>query len=205
MWNSVLELLTLGEVEGFAQERKNRAQVRGGADQGDVRDAVAAWPDFGEVRRAHLAAEVNHHAQRIAHHGQVREDACRPEQRVPVAGHYLDASEALYGGFECAVESGKRRRPIFEQRSSAAESAGVTLIRLTKGTRTPSTDPSHEVLPTPRRGREQGLELGGQRAEPEDKNGGNAGLLAGTSRLRAAERWPIMVDLAEGETGGCND
>ena len=75
--------------------------------------AVVAWPDLNEARCAHLVIEVNHHAQRISHYGQVGEDAGRPEERVPVTGDYLDFAEALYGGLEFAVEVGKCRwRPL---------------------------------------------------------------------------------------------
>jgi hypothetical protein len=93
---------------------------------------------------------VNHHAQGIPHYRQVRKDACRPEQRVPVARDYLHVAKAPYGGLEFPVETGKSRWPTFEQGSSAADPAGVTLIDLTKGPITPRTCPTHNVFSRPR-------------------------------------------------------
>ena len=58
--------------------------------------------------------EVNYHAQCILHYRQVRKDARRPEQRVPVTCDYLHVAKAPYGGLEFPVEIGKGRWPTFE-------------------------------------------------------------------------------------------
>ena len=102
-------------------------------------------PTLDEVRCAHLAAEVNHHAKRIPHYRQVRKDARRPEQRVPVTRDDLHLAEAPNGGLEFPVEIGECRWPIFEQGRGAADPARVTLIHLTKGTMTPRTCPSNRT------------------------------------------------------------
>jgi hypothetical protein len=93
---------------------------------------------------------VNHHAQRIPRDRQVRKDACRPEQRVPVTCDYLHVAKAFYSGLEFPVEIGKRRWPALEQGSSAADPARVTLIDLAKGPITPWACPTHKVFSRPR-------------------------------------------------------
>lgn len=111
-----------------------------------MRDAFIALRDLDKVWRGDLPTQVNHHAQRVSHHRQIRKDACRPKQRVAVARDYLHATKAFHGCLESPVEIDKRRWPVLEQCIGIAYSTGVALIDLTKDPVTLRTCPSHKRL-----------------------------------------------------------
>jgi hypothetical protein len=118
----------------------DRQKLFAGTDQCDVRDTLAALTDFDELRQADAAVQMDYYSQGVAHHGEVRENARRTEQRVAVARDDLYAAPGSDSSFEFLVEMDKGGWPVFEYVRSIAEyvrciahAAGVTLIDLSKG------------------------------------------------------------------------
>ena len=101
-------------MERLAQERFDRAEILIGPDESHVRDALIALPYFDKTRCAYFAPQVNHHSQSIPHHCQVRKDAGRAEQCVPVGRNYLHDAKTMDRGLEFSVEAGQFRWPVFQ-------------------------------------------------------------------------------------------